>query len=87
MLLRVFKVLITSGFVFGSLGLTAGEAMKSFNELDADGNGYISKSEATARADLREQWNTVDADKDGKLTESEFSAFETIPRDQPFSGQ
>lgn len=54
---------------------------KAFNALDHDGDGYISRSEATGRSDLREHWATVDSDKDGKLTESEFSAFEDIPAD------
>ncbi|UCE88991.1 MAG: EF-hand domain-containing protein [Pseudomonadota bacterium] len=77
------KTLLTMLLVFGvsAISVMAGEAGKAFSDLDQDGDGYISRSEATARSDLREHWATVDANKDGQLTESEFSAFEQVPTD------
>ena len=66
---------------FSPAAVIAAEASKTFNELDNDGDGYISKSEATSRADLRQNWNSVDANKDGKLTEAEFSAFESVSQE------
>ena len=50
---------------------------KSFQELDTNHDGYISKNEAKADHKLMKDWKSADANKDGKLEESEFSAFET----------
>lgn len=59
------------------------ESEQKFDNLDTDGDGFISRSEATANNILRERWNDVDKDKDGKLTTQEFAAFAKLP-DQPF---
>lgn len=55
----------------------------TFDQLDADGNGYISKEEAAERADLNAKWATADKNADGKVDISEFSAFEVrmVPAD------
>ena len=66
--------------------IAADEAEQKFEYLDSDGNGFISRSEATSDPKLRESWNNVDKNKDGKLTEKEFMAFIKIP-DQPFPDQ
>lgn len=57
------------------------DIMKKFNAMDNDGNGYISRSEATTDAQLRERWNNVDADKDGQLSTKEFKSFATVPEE------
>ena len=59
------------------------ESQKKFDILDNDGDGYISRSEATANNMLRERWNDIDKDKDGKLTTKEFAVFVKVP-DEPF---
>lgn len=58
------------------------EAEQKFNLLDNDGDGYISRSEATADYMLRERWNEIDKDKDGKLTTKEFAVYANVP-DEP----
>lgn len=57
------------------------EAIQKFEYLDSDGNGFISKSEATQNIKLRERWNNVDKNKDGKLTQKEFKKFASVPND------
>ena len=65
----------------GSFAAIAADTSKAFDEMDHDGDGYISRSEATTRVDLRESWREVDVDQDGQLTEAEFAAFEIVPRE------
>ncbi len=59
------------------------EATYKFEYLDSDGDGFISKSEATLNLRLRERWNDFDVDKDGKLSSNEFNKFASVP-DEPF---
>lgn len=59
------------------------ESQKKFDYLDNDGDGFISRSEATADNVLREYWNDVDKDRDGKLTTKEFAVFVNVPA-EPF---
>lgn len=59
------------------------ETEQKFDLLDNDGDGFISRSEATVDSILRERWNDIDKDKDGKLTTKEFAVFVKVP-DEPF---
>lgn len=59
--------------------LAAGEAMdndKLFKKLDKNGDGVISKEEASANKELMKQWSKLDKDTSGGLEMSEFAAFE-----------
>ena len=47
----------------------------SWNDLDIDGNGSLSRAEAAAVASLGEVFDRADADKDGELTADEYKAF------------
>ncbi len=63
------------------LGLTctnvsAGKYKGTFEELDTDANGYISKEEAMERSDVGRNYKRIDQDQDGQLSSGEFSAFE-----------
>lgn len=49
----------------------------SFEDLDSDGDGYISKEEAADHPEVIENWQRYDTDRDGRLDEAEFSAFES----------
>jgi|TARA_B100001059_G_scaffold13497_1_gene10846 hypothetical protein len=51
-------------------------AATDFDTLDVDGDGVISKSEASVDAKIMSQFKTLDVDGDGVLTETEFSAAE-----------
>ena len=64
--------------------LFAGETEKKFEYLDSDGNGFISRSEATSNVNLRQRWNDVDKNKDGKLSAEEFAKFANAPT-EPYS--
>lgn len=69
------------------LVFTTGSALSAtpttFDEMDSDGNGFISKSEAQARDDISKNWEKADKDNNGKLDVSEFSAFEGRDMFQP----
>jgi Ca2+-binding EF-hand superfamily protein len=43
-----------------------------FDALDADGDGFISRSEAAANERLAEEFRGVDADGDGRLSREEL---------------
>ena len=64
-------------------GTASAEYPMTFETLDNDGNGYISKSEATTREDLTENWQRIDQNTDDQLDISEFSAFESEGRFTP----
>lgn len=64
-----------------SPGVHAGGAMKGtmgFDQLDRDGDGRISRQEATQHEMLNNRFRTADRDRDGRVDEAEFSAFETM---------
>ncbi len=48
---------------------------QTWASVDTDGDGAISKTEATANAGLAQVFDAADADKDGKLTQEEYRAF------------
>lgn len=64
-----------AGYAGGRDGAAGGQL--SFQQLDADGDGYISAREASGKQTLADQWRNVDRNDDGRLDQSEFSAFET----------
>lgn len=54
----------------------SGSASGSFDAVDKDKDGSISKKEAASNKDLTKKWATLDANKDGKLDNGEFAQFE-----------
>lgn len=47
----------------------------SFEELDANGDGAISKEEAAIDPALAQAFDTLDKDADGKLSPAEYAAY------------
>jgi Ca2+-binding EF-hand superfamily protein len=72
-----FIISVASAMVF-SAGPAAGaeEYAQTFEQIDADGDGYISVEEARVREGLSENLLVIDENADGKLNSAEFSAFE-----------
>jgi hypothetical protein len=50
-------------------------APMSFEELDANGDGAISKDEAAVDPALTQAFDTLDKDADGKLSPAEYAAY------------
>lgn len=48
-----------------------------FNQLDGDGDGYLSKAELSAKKDLAPGPDVLDRDDDGLVSRTEFAAVET----------
>jgi hypothetical protein len=48
----------------------------TFESLDRDRDGFISRREAEAHAELAQAFDRLDADRDGRLTPGEFAVFE-----------
>jgi hypothetical protein len=71
-----FIAAAASAVVLSASMAQAGEYPVTFEQLDKDGNGYISSDEAKARPDLSAGLTASDKDGDGKLNSAEFSAFE-----------
>jgi hypothetical protein len=74
------KIPFVTAIAASSIILSAGSAMAgevlTFEQIDVDGNGYISAEEAKVREDLAGALPATDKDGDGQLNITEFSAFE-----------
>lgn len=55
-------------------------APRSFEELDANGDGSIGKDEAAVDPALTQAFGTLDQDADGKLTPAEYGAYRPADR-------
>jgi len=55
----------------------------TFEQVDANSDGYISEKEAKARKDLSENWKTIDTNADGKINSSEFISYESKSSFEP----
>lgn len=54
---------------------TAAPTPMSFEELDANGDGAVSKDEAAVDPALAQAFDTLDKDADGKLSPAEYAAY------------
>lgn len=77
----IYIATLTLGMSSLSVLAAEDEIKQKFEYLDGDGNGFISKSEATQNIKLRERWSNVDENKDGKLTIKEFKKFASVPNE------
>jgi hypothetical protein len=71
-----FVTAIAASAIIFSGGAVMAEEVLTFEQLDVDGNGYISAEEAQVRTELSDALKDSDADGDGQLNIAEFSAFE-----------
>jgi hypothetical protein len=69
-LILPLALLIASGTVLAESG-EQGKTM-SFDKLDSDGNGTVSRDEAGARPGLEASFDQLDANADGVLTSDEI---------------
>lgn len=83
--MKMFYVLIISFLIFPLVAL-AGDTLPqsaTFEEIDADSDGYITKAEALRRDDLAKKWLKIDVDENDKITIKEFTAYESQGRFSP----
>lgn len=83
-LLFPMMLLVASGTVFAAN--EEGTDM-SFDDLDQDGDGVISRDEAEATPGLAESFDALDANADGVLDESEVGVGGPDMEEQPESGK
>jgi EF hand len=55
----------------------------AFREFDADGDGWVSRTEAAAHRVVAANFDQVDRDRDGRLSREEFEAIPLNRSDQP----
>lgn len=60
------------------LALSACASFGTFNRIDADGDGRISRSEATGSEDLTAVFSSADGDKNGSLDGTELQLAEQL---------
>lgn len=60
--------------MFSSTVLSQSDAASILEALDADGNGSLSQSEASANEMLVSRWDDLDADGNGEVTAAELAA-------------
>ncbi|NIP73585.1 MAG: hypothetical protein GWO16_11385 [Gammaproteobacteria bacterium] len=53
-----------------------GQERMSFQDLDADSDGQISREEAEKLPSLQNKFDSADANRDGSVSSAEFAAFE-----------
>ena len=74
-LLTALTLITVSGLAW------AGADKATFQDLDANHDGQISRDEAKKSTDVNNKFNQADANKDGKLDAAEFAALETLPKE------
>jgi EF hand len=57
----------------------AGSGKVSFQDLDTNHDGKISREEANKSPDVSKKFTRADTNRDGKLDAAEFAALETMP--------
>ena len=62
---------------------TDGPKKVTWSELDADGDGSLSKTEAEPIESLSQAFDSADTDKDGMLTADEYKAYLANQQDSP----
>jgi Ca2+-binding EF-hand superfamily protein len=75
-LLSALALITVSGFAWA-----AGTGASSFQDLDTNHDGQISRDEAKKAPNVSKNFDQTDANKDGKLDSSEFAAMETAPQE------
>jgi Ca2+-binding EF-hand superfamily protein len=81
--MKTYRSVLFAGALLLSGTVASAEPPTTFETLDTDGDGYISSTEAGARADLKESWQAIDKNTDNQLDITEFSAFEGEGRFTP----
>ena len=72
-LITALTLMAVSGFAWAA----GGSGKMSFQELDANSDGKISKSEAASSSKVDQKFTQADANSDGNLDQAEFAAVET----------
>lgn len=75
-----FSLLLTPWLITNADTLPESAA---FEDVDSDGSGYITKSEALHRGDIARHWKEIDRDQDDKINLDEFTAYESKGRFSP----
>lgn len=75
-LMAMTVALSASVAVAGGMGSKQQTSQERFQQLDRDGNGYISHDEAQNRHRVFWYYQRADQNSDGAVDASEFSAFE-----------
>jgi hypothetical protein len=74
-LLTALTLITVSGLAW------AGAGTATFQDLDANHDGQISRDEAKKSSEVNNKFDQADANKDGKLDAAEFSALEAMPKE------
>ena len=68
---------LTSAALLGLAGTASAESQTPYTDLDRNGDGKISKTEAGADQQLSSQFQQIDTDGNGVLEWGEFARFES----------
>ncbi|MDT8384482.1 MAG: EF-hand domain-containing protein [Gammaproteobacteria bacterium] len=75
--------IVSTGFCLSLSVMAATAAAPTFDGLDRNADGYISKDEAKAYKGMHKNWSKVDTNKDGRVNIDEFIKFESTGRFEP----
>jgi Ca2+-binding EF-hand superfamily protein len=76
------SALLATAAVAGDDSRSKEGSADTFKTLDADGDGKISKTEATANASIASNFESLDGNSDGFVSKSEFKR-NTMPKPKP----
>jgi Ca2+-binding EF-hand superfamily protein len=71
--MRNVSKLFAAGLFGALVGTAWADDVPSFEALDKDGDGYVSREEAAAAPGLVERFSTLDQDGDGRLSRAEYA--------------
>jgi len=67
----------------GEVASRTGGGPGSFERLDSDGSGYLSREEAALEPAMKGRWDQLDTNSDDRIDTKEFSAFEEDTKSAP----
>ena len=73
--MTVFCVAFAAG---GALAQSQSVADKYFDELDLNGDGYVSLAEAAGNPEVVKRFDKADRNRDGKLSRKEFANLKNV---------
>ena len=81
------KLLVTLSSILLLPATLHAEVFLKYEDIDANADGWIDKTEAAQRHDLVSNWHTIDRDNDGVINVVEYLNYEARDYTPPYDSQ